>query len=168
MQQQQRFGELACVVGGSFAGMFAAAVLARHFTRVVILERDSLADSAARKGVPQSEHPHVLLAAGSTAIETLLAGVFDRVTAAGGLLLDTSFGNTRPAVSHSPMAPCGHLISWWTLRAGGPTFRVGYRPAVTQRRQKSASAWIWTLYRLCMNRASRVTGPACWGRVLLV
>jgi 2-polyprenyl-6-methoxyphenol hydroxylase-like FAD-dependent oxidoreductase len=57
------------------------------------LERDDLSAEAKRKGVPQANHPHVLLAAGAELIEQLLPGVFARVTAGGGLCLDTSSGN---------------------------------------------------------------------------
>ena len=55
----------AVVVGGSMAGLLAARVLAAHFDRVTIVERDALpATPTFRKGVPQARHVHVLLGRG--------------------------------------------------------------------------------------------------------
>ena len=53
----------AAVVGGSLAGMLAARVLSDHFDTVTQLERDRFPETpAARKGLPQGRHAHVLLA----------------------------------------------------------------------------------------------------------
>ena len=44
------------------AGMLAARVLAYHFERVTIIERDGLPkELVSRKSVPQSRHVHALL-----------------------------------------------------------------------------------------------------------
>ena len=46
--------QTAVVIGGSMAGLSAAAVLARRFESVVIVERDVVPDHPAdRKGVPK-------------------------------------------------------------------------------------------------------------------
>ena len=59
--------ENAMVIGASLAGMCAARVLADHFGRVTLLERDRLPETAeSRPGVPQDRHVHVLLYAGDT------------------------------------------------------------------------------------------------------
>lgn len=51
----------AVVVGASVAGLLAARVLARHFDEVTIVERDTCDEGiAARKGVPQGDHIHLL------------------------------------------------------------------------------------------------------------
>src|SRR5262245_21211966 len=60
-----RSGPHALVVGGSIAGLLAARVLADHFARVTVVERDRFPDGPAfRAGVPQSRHVHGLLGRG--------------------------------------------------------------------------------------------------------
>jgi 2-polyprenyl-6-methoxyphenol hydroxylase-like FAD-dependent oxidoreductase len=56
---------VAIVVGASMAGMVTARVLAEHFSRVVLIERDALEQGAAvRKGLPAAKHVHALLPSG--------------------------------------------------------------------------------------------------------
>lgn len=81
----------AVVVGGSMAGLLAARVLADGFETVTLLERDPMPDeSVARRGVPQSEHVHVLLEPARRALEALFPGYGEAVTAAGGLCIDAA------------------------------------------------------------------------------
>ena len=55
----------AIVLGGSMAGLGAARALSNHFERVTLVERDDLPSSSeSRKGVPQGNHAHGLLAGG--------------------------------------------------------------------------------------------------------
>ena len=71
-----RIGEHAVVLGGSLAGLAAAAVLAQRFERVTIVERDGLAQAGQhRKGVPQGKHVHVLLPAGLESLAELFPGI---------------------------------------------------------------------------------------------
>jgi len=72
----------AIVIGGSIAGLFAAAVLSQHFAEVVIFERDALRiadDAVPRRGVPQAGHSHVLLGSGARALETIFPGIVDEL-----------------------------------------------------------------------------------------
>jgi 2-polyprenyl-6-methoxyphenol hydroxylase-like FAD-dependent oxidoreductase len=79
----------AVVIGGSIAGLLAARVLAEHFPRVTLVERDRFPDMPLhRKGLPQSRHLHVLLARGRMALEELFPGIGDELTAAGAELID--------------------------------------------------------------------------------
>jgi 2-polyprenyl-6-methoxyphenol hydroxylase-like FAD-dependent oxidoreductase len=82
--------EHALVVGGSMAGMLAARVLADHFERVTIVERDRYPDDGPvpRKGVPQARHVHALLKRGRVALERLFPGMGDELVAAGAPTLD--------------------------------------------------------------------------------
>ena len=81
----------AVVVGGSMAGMLAARVLSDHFDVVTLLERDGLPETpAARKGLPQGRHVHVLLERGRGVLERFLPGLTGELVRAGALLLDAT------------------------------------------------------------------------------
>jgi flavin-dependent dehydrogenase len=68
--------EHAVVIGGSMAGLLAARVLAAHFRRVTVVERDCFPQTPTfRKGVPQSRHAHVLLTRGRTLLERMFPGL---------------------------------------------------------------------------------------------
>lgn len=81
-------GATAVVLGGSVAGLCSAGVLAPHFDRVIVLERDELPPGAEhRRGVPQSKHPHFVLNAGRRAIGAIFPGFEESLIEAGGMLL---------------------------------------------------------------------------------
>jgi 2-polyprenyl-6-methoxyphenol hydroxylase-like FAD-dependent oxidoreductase len=82
-------GKHAVVIGGSMAGLLAARVLADHFERVTIVERDQLpADPQPRKGVPQARHIHLLLWRGQQLLEKLFPGLQDDLEQAGAPGMD--------------------------------------------------------------------------------
>ncbi|KAL4425541.1 hypothetical protein ABPG75_009557 [Micractinium tetrahymenae] len=67
----------AVVIGAGLAGLTAAKALAAHFQTVTVLERDEWTANVAegsdrRPGVPQFQQPHVLLARGLQALDSLL------------------------------------------------------------------------------------------------
>lgn len=79
----------AVVLGGSIAGLLAARTLSDHFDRVTVLERDYLAHaSEPRKGTPQGNHLHALLARGRIIAEALLPGLSDDLVRAGALRIN--------------------------------------------------------------------------------
>src|SRR5579875_2862411 len=79
----------AVVIGGSMAGLLTARVLADHFARVTIIERDQFpADPAFRPGVPQGRHVHVLLERGQQLLEQYLPGFTKSLLARGGYAYD--------------------------------------------------------------------------------
>ena len=79
----------AVVIGGSMAGLSAAAVLATRFSSVVIVERDAIVDGPAdRKGVPQGRHAHGLLPAGLERLERWFPGLSEELVGAGASCVD--------------------------------------------------------------------------------
>jgi 2-polyprenyl-6-methoxyphenol hydroxylase-like FAD-dependent oxidoreductase len=74
----------AVILGGGFAGMLAAHVLAEHVEQVTIIERDELPQSPRhRKGVPQGRHIHIFVQGGYSALEELLPGITDELLTHG-------------------------------------------------------------------------------------
>ncbi|MFD8812231.1 FAD-dependent oxidoreductase [Streptomyces sp. NPDC059627] len=76
----------AVVLGGGYAGLLAARVLAGHFRLVTVIERDpppAPGEPATRPGVPQAHHPHALLARGAEHLEELFPGLRDELSARG-------------------------------------------------------------------------------------
>lgn len=79
----------ALVIGGSIAGLLTAWILANHFERVTIIERDRYPEEpASRKGVPQSRHVHVLLTRGQRVLEQFFPGLQAELSAAGAPTVD--------------------------------------------------------------------------------
>jgi 2-polyprenyl-6-methoxyphenol hydroxylase-like FAD-dependent oxidoreductase len=74
----------AIVIGASMAGLLTARVLADHFEKVTMLERDTFpAPGVNRKGVPQGKHTHVLLERGRKTMESYFPGLTDELTHLG-------------------------------------------------------------------------------------
>jgi 2-polyprenyl-6-methoxyphenol hydroxylase-like FAD-dependent oxidoreductase len=74
------------------AGLAAARVLADHFERVTVLDRDHLPAGgptlpAPRKAVPQGRHAHALLAGGARVIAELFPGIMEEYSASGAAIL---------------------------------------------------------------------------------
>jgi flavin-dependent dehydrogenase len=89
----------AVVVGGSLAGMLAAAAVRDHVDSVEIIEAHELPDGPeSRPGVPQAAHFHVLLSGGANAIEDLLPGTVKELLGAGAHRVPM----TTNMVIHSP------------------------------------------------------------------
>ncbi|MEU3405983.1 FAD-dependent monooxygenase [Streptomyces sp. NPDC006670] len=66
----------AVVVGGGYAGLLAARVLADHFAEVLVLERDAVdRTTGAHPTAPQSYHAHAMLAKGAQTLELLFPGL---------------------------------------------------------------------------------------------
>lgn len=79
----------AVVVGASLAGLLAARVLADHFDRVTVLERDRFPpDGENRTGVPQGRHAHGLLASGFRVMRSLFPGLRDELVERGAIAGD--------------------------------------------------------------------------------
>ena len=92
VEKQKRFDtHHAVVIGGSMAGLLAARVLAEHFERVTIIERDELIDDAQpRKGVPQGRHVHGLLAGGAAILGAYFPDLFAALAQDGAVSVGTA------------------------------------------------------------------------------
>src|SRR5205814_10569709 len=94
LQRRPRSGRIvpmsvAVVIGAGIAGLSAAAAVAPRYGQVVLVDRDSLPDSAEpRRAVTQSYHGHVLLAAGQQALEELFPGLGVELVKAGAIPFD--------------------------------------------------------------------------------
>jgi 2-polyprenyl-6-methoxyphenol hydroxylase-like FAD-dependent oxidoreductase len=79
----------AVVIGGSVAGLCVARVLADHFARVTVVERDVPPQATLfRVGAPQARHPHVLLKGGELALDQLFPGLHQELLGYGALLIN--------------------------------------------------------------------------------
>lgn len=65
----------AVVLGAGMSGLFTARVLANHFRRVTVVERDATGTDGPRRGIPQGRHPHGLLLKASDLFDSLFPGI---------------------------------------------------------------------------------------------
>ena len=100
-------GRRAVVVGGSMAGLLAARVLAEHFGRVTVVDRDRFPEEPDhRKGVPQSRHAHGILPRGQQIIGRLFPGIDADLRADGA---PPAGGKHLAVVSPAGRLPLGSL-----------------------------------------------------------
>jgi flavin-dependent dehydrogenase len=79
-------GHHAVVIGGSLAGLMSAAVLADHFERVTVFERDVIEDlPVLHKSIPQGNHVHALLLAGQNVMSSLYPGFTEELKRLGAV-----------------------------------------------------------------------------------
>jgi 2-polyprenyl-6-methoxyphenol hydroxylase-like FAD-dependent oxidoreductase len=76
------------VLGASLGGLLAARALSETFDMVTIIDRDPLLGTGHRKGVPQSQHAHAILAKGREVLEELFPGLTADLSAVGALAVD--------------------------------------------------------------------------------
>src|SRR5580658_528045 len=76
----------AVVIGGSLAGLMSAAVLADHFERVTVFERDQIEDRPVlHKSIPQGNHVHALLLGGQNVMSSLYPGFTEELKRLGAV-----------------------------------------------------------------------------------
>ncbi|MGH9279562.1 MAG: FAD-dependent oxidoreductase, partial [Acidimicrobiales bacterium] len=79
----------AVVLGGSVAGLLAARVLTDHAEEVVLIERDDLSSGPGdRRGVPQGNQVHGLLARGLELMEAMFPGLTGELADGGAEVAD--------------------------------------------------------------------------------
>ena len=141
----RKLGRRVVVIGAGIGGLSAAGVLAQHFERVEVLERDRLDTSvASRSGTPQDRHPHGLLAGGLRALDQIFPGFKRDLSAAGAV--PVSFAREvqfeRPDVGALPKRDFGISV----LCATRPLIEL-----VLRRRAEAVA-------NITLRPASRVTG----------
>jgi pimeloyl-ACP methyl ester carboxylesterase/2-polyprenyl-6-methoxyphenol hydroxylase-like FAD-dependent oxidoreductase len=118
-------GTHAIVIGASMAGLLSARVLAEHFERVTVIERDRLPQGPEfRSGVPQSRHLHALLVQGRVLLEELFPGLEAALFAAGALnirvptdtLILSPGGWCRRFVDGVTLLSCSRELLEWSVR----------------------------------------------------
>ncbi|WP_461011163.1 NAD(P)/FAD-dependent oxidoreductase [Streptomyces capparidis] len=148
------------VLGGSLAGLLAAAVLADH-ADVTVVEQDELPEGPhPRRGVPQARHSHLLWSAGARAIEALLPGATHRWLQAGarrvgvpdGLVALSPQGWFRRQSEMQHMILAGRDLMDWPIRTA-----VLARPGITVRHAR-AEALDGTARRITGVRVSDPRG----------
>ena len=138
----------AVVVGGSIGGLLAARVLADHFARVTVVDRDRFPERPDhRRGVPQSHHAHALLMRGQQIAGRLFPGLVDELLADGAaaVLRPPVFVTPAGKLPPPPPAPGGGapgvyasriLLEWHVRR------RLGEWPEVRFRTGTEATALV--------------------------
>src|SRR5262245_36940085 len=127
----------AVVLGGGLTGLAAARLLARHFPRVIVLERDPRPDGGSaedafaawqRPGVPQFRHSHAFLARLRVVLLAHFPDVLDRLRAAG--VRESGLGEiTPPAFALPPRADDEDVVLLACRRA---TFEWAMRESVLE------------------------------------
>jgi 2-polyprenyl-6-methoxyphenol hydroxylase-like FAD-dependent oxidoreductase len=81
----------AIVIGGSVTGLLVARVLSDYFNQVVLIEQDKLSDQPeSRKGQPQANHLHALLATGKEILAHYFPDLIEALEEGGAILADMS------------------------------------------------------------------------------
>ena len=82
----------AIIVGARMAGLLAAAALSDAFSKVTIVEKDSLPESPQfRNGVAQGARVHTLLGYGVEAMDNLIPGLMADIYSAGAVKIRRNF-----------------------------------------------------------------------------
>ncbi|MEE5152538.1 FAD-dependent monooxygenase [Pseudomonas alliivorans] len=108
----------AVVIGGSVTGCLTAAVLARRFERVTVIEKSDFHDETApRQSIPQEHHVHLLLLRGKQIIEGIFPGILSALEEGGAQVADL-----------------GHDVKWFQSGRWKNRYRSGINAHYCSRR----------------------------------
>ncbi|OHX16277.1 NAD(P)/FAD-dependent oxidoreductase [Chromobacterium sphagni] len=111
-------GGHAVVIGGSVAGCLAAAVLAKRFEQVTVVEKGDFHDETGpRQSVPQEHHVHLLLQRGKEIMEDIFPGFLRELELAGAQIADL-----------------GHDVKWYQAGLWKNRYRSGIHAHYCSRR----------------------------------
>ncbi len=125
----------AVVLGGSVAGVLAARVLADHYGKVTVVDRDMFPEPGLRRrGTPQDRHIHALQTLGKRGIEQLFPGVTEELVVDGAVTGELGRDSTMCFSGHRlrPVdAGLDLLAASRPLLEGHLRARLGQLPNVT-------------------------------------
>ncbi|KAB0499310.1 NAD(P)/FAD-dependent oxidoreductase [Pseudomonas lini] len=127
-------GRHAVVIGGSVTGCLTAAVLARRFERVTVIEKSNFYDETGpRQSIPQEHHVHLLLLRGKQIIEGIFPGILKALEHSGAQVADL-----------------GHDVKWYQGGRWKNRYRSGIYAHYCSRRL------IDNQLRRCLSQVPRV------------
>ncbi|WMX48617.1 hypothetical protein RGF97_32765 [Streptomyces roseicoloratus] len=134
----------AVVMGGSYAGLFAARVLSDVADEVVVLEPDDIGADGTGSRAPQRRQLHALLAQGHRQLERWFPGITAELVADGARMGEG--GDVRFYVDGRLKAPADGLRM---LGAGRPLLESGCAGGSPRCRTygpcaRTPAAWCWT------------------------
>ncbi|MFI2209535.1 FAD-dependent oxidoreductase [Streptomyces sp. NPDC020141] len=147
-------GTHAVVLGGGMSGLMAAHVLANHFERVTVVERDGGGSADPRRGVPQGWHPHVLCLKATHLLERLFPGICEEFIANGGLRVGMLDQHRINYYGRQLRQSTSELETVWASR---PFLEEGVR-ARTDAHANVTTRFGWEAVRPIAGPAGRVSG----------
>ncbi|RMR60652.1 NAD(P)/FAD-dependent oxidoreductase [Pseudomonas cichorii] len=134
----------AVVIGGSVTGCLTAAVLARRFERVTVIEKSDFYDETGpRQSLPQEHHVHLLLLRGKQIMEGIFPGLLSALEQDGAQVADL-----------------GHDVKWYQRGRWKNRYRSGIHAHYCSRRliDNQLRRCLTTVPQVEILSSTRVTG----------
>ncbi|MCX4661778.1 FAD-dependent oxidoreductase [Streptomyces uncialis] len=147
-------GAHAVVLGGGMSGLMAAHVLADHFERVTVVERDGHETAAPRRGVPQGWHPHALVLKAVDLLDELLPGMKESYVQDGGVPVGMMSQHRLFYFGHQLRQSEAGLDTVWASR---PFLEKGIRERLRARSEVTLRQGCFAVRPLAPTRG-RITG----------